>query len=291
MRRSSHAVLLGGVVASVLILTTPGPSSGQQAPSPAAPTSSRATTLARPTTSYHYVANVKKTWAARRLGFNVLDTGTSQEQIDALPSGTQAMVWLGQKCPTRIDADFRSVIRRLADDPKVFGYFLSDEPHISDCPKGPKHVAARAEFIRKATGGRQRSFIVLCITHRPSYHAFRPGVTHVTMVGIDPYPCSVTYPACNDGLIRKRVRQATQAGIPRARMVPTFQAFGQERLRSHYYNLPTAHQLRRMLNLWARLVPDPRMDFTYGWGHQVSANPTLVDSAGLKDLMHRYFRN
>ncbi|HEY3531232.1 MAG TPA: hypothetical protein VGK78_18965 [Nocardioides sp.] len=302
MRTSSAGLLLGGLVASVLTLSTPVASSGRPAEPAAVDTSTSTSTrtatrtatriaLAKPTTSYHYIVNVRTPRAAKRLGFNVIDTGTSQDQIDALPRGTQAMVWVGEKCPTRIDGAFRSLVRRLAGDRKVFGYFLSDEPHISDCPKGPRHLAAKADFIRKTSGGRQKSFIVLCITHPPGYHAFRPRVTHVTMVGIDPYPCSVTYPSCNYGLIRHRVRQAARAGIPRRLMVPTFQAFGQEKLSGHYYNLPTAYQLKRILNRWAALVPNPKMDFTYGWGHRAASNPTLVDSTALKDLLQRYFQN
>lgn len=249
------------------------------------------TALSRHTTSLHYVANVKAVRAAKRVGFNVLDTGTSKQQIDALPSGTRAMVWMGQKCPTAIDSAFRAVVTELAADPKVYGYFLSDEPHISDCPKGPAHLAGRARFIRTASGGTQRSFIVLSATVPLSYHAFRPAASHVSLIGIDPYPCSINYPHCDLAKIRYRVRQATHAGIPRTQMVPTFQAFGQERLRTHFYNLPTRTQLRSILNEWARLVSHPQLDFTYSWGHQTSSDPTLTDSTTLKDLLHRYFHN
>jgi hypothetical protein len=300
MRAPRAGLLLSSLAVTVLALPTAenavrrpadAASTSASSTSTRAATASR-TSLAKVTTRVHYIANVHTPGAAKRVGFNVMDTGTSQEQIDALPRGTQAMVWVGQKCPTRIDDRFRSVIRQLADDPKVFGYFLSDEPNIADCPRGPRHLARRADFIRRVTNGRQKSFIVLSATFpKRSYHAFRPQVTHVNMVGIDPYPCSVANPRCDFRKIRIRVREATHAGIRRSRMVPTFQVFGQENLHNHYYSLPTRWQLKAILNLWASLVPHPKMDFSYGWGHQASANPTLVDASGLRDMLHRYFAN
>jgi hypothetical protein len=247
--------------------------------------------LARPTTAFHFTVNVKHPAGAHRVGFNVFDTGTSAEQIAALPSGSVALVWLGQKCPTAIDHAFRQVVRGLASNDRVFGYFLSDEPHIADCPLGPAHLAQRAGFIRKVSDNRQKSLIVMSATVPSGYHAFRPKVTRVSMVGIDPYPCSIEHPRCDDRLITLRVRNALHAGIRRSAIVPTFQTFGQESLKDHhYYNLPTPRQLKRILNTWAKLVPHPKMDASYGWGHQNSANPSLVDANGLQDVLHRYFR-
>lgn len=243
------------------------------------------------TAPHHFIVNAKARLAVKRLGFDVIDTGPSKAAIDALPSGTQAMVWLGEKCPTHIDDAFRASVRALKDDPKVYGYFLSDEPHIAYCPRGPARLATRTSFIRKVTDGAQKSFIVISATEEKlSYHAFRPAATGVDLVGIDPYPCSITYPRCSFRKITFRVRQAVRAGIPRKKIVPSFQAFGQERIASHYYNLPTRSQLRHILERWAKAVPRARLDFTYGWGNQPTAKPTLADSSTLQDLLRRYFR-
>lgn len=249
-------------------------------------------TLPAATTRYHYIANVKAPRAVARLGYNVIDTGSSDGQIDALPAGTRAMVWLGEKCPTRIDGTFRDIIDRLATNPKVYGYFLSDEPHISDCALGPANLAEKARYIHQASAGRQKTFIVLSWTVPSGYHAFRPAASGVDLVGIDPYPCSIDSPECSYAKVVTRVHQAIQAGIPPRRIVPSFQAFGQENMSGHegsYYNLPTGYQMKRLLSLWAQLVPHPRLDFTYGWDHQEdSSNPTLVDSAVLQRILFRY---
>jgi hypothetical protein len=47
--------------------------------------------------------------------------------------------------------------------------------------------------------------------------------------------------------------------------------------------------MRDMLARWARLVPHPPMDYTYGWRNQGSANPTLVDSPALQQVLKDYF--
>ena len=43
-----------------------------------------------------------------------------------------------------------------------------------------------------------------------------------------------------------------------------------------------------MLARWAALLPNPPMDYTYGWGHQSSSNPTLADSAPLQGVFDGY---
>ena len=55
-----------------------------------------------------------------------------------------------------------------------------------------------------------------------------------------------------------------------------FQAFGQSCAGSSYYRLPGAAELRTMLAHWAALVPHPVFDYTYSWGRQGSACPTLA---------------
>lgn len=243
---------------------------------------------AAPSTTSHFIANLHgAVTAPRSAGFTVFDTGSSTSAIDALPDGVRAMVWLGQKCPTPADDAFRQTVRRLSNRDDVAGYYLSDEPHIADCPGGPSALASRADYIYRLNHGRQRSFIVL--SREADFKPFRASVTHVGMVGLDPYPCSVANPGCDVSKIDERVNAAVAAGIPLGRIVPVYQAFGQQNTDDHYYNLPTITQMQAMLARWADLVPNPRMDYAYGWGHQSSANPTLQDSPGLQRLFASAF--
>lgn len=258
----------------------------------AAPAVSRSATRersARKRPTRHFLTNLHGSKAPTRLGFDVFDIGSSAWALKTLPAGTQGLVYLGQKCPTRADAAFKRTVDRLAKSRRVFGYYLSDEPHIKDCPAGPRALASRADYIRKASNGAQRSFIVL--SKIADYRPFRPAVTHVDLIGLNPYPCSIANPRCDFAKVGEKVRAARAAGISKARMVPVFQAFGQSRLGKddHYYNLPSTTQMTRLLAAWDRWVPNPVMDYTYGWGHQGSANPTLVDSPGLQRLLKRRF--
>jgi hypothetical protein len=239
------------------------------------------------TTDNHFIANLGGSRAPAKLGFTIFDTGSSKSQIRALPRGVKALVWLGQKCPTRADASFKTTIRRLAKVKRVFGYYLSDEPHVADCPGGPAALATRASYIRKRSNNTQKSFIVLDRTY--DYHAFRPAASRVSMIGLDPYPCSTAHPNCRLYEINEAVNPAVRQGIPRNRIVPVYQAFGQENTGDHYYNQPSPARMRDMLARWARLVPHPPMDYTYGWRNQGSANPTLVDSPALQQVFKDYF--
>ena len=264
--------------AAVLVALPSAPSDAQPA---VHRTLQRAAAPVAPVTHNHFVTNLHgEVTGPRQVGFNVWDSGTSVSSIRALPWGVRALVWLGQKCPTPPDAAFKKTVSGLAGEHKVFAYYLSDEPHIADCPGGPRALAAQAAYVRSASGGRQRSFIVL--SKAEDFKPFRTAVTGVDMVGMDPYPCSVANPTCDIAKIAQRVQAATSAGIELKRIVPTYQAFGQAAATDGYYNLPTADQMRAMVAAWAQVVPAPLMDYTYSWGHQSMSNPTLVDSPRLQ---------
>ena len=238
-------------------------------------------------TTRHFITNLDGSKAPKRLGFDVFDINSGKWAIRALPRGVVGLVYLGQKCPTRANRSFKSTVRNLALSRKVYGYYLSDEPHIADCPRGPAALASRADFIRRVTDGKQRSFIVL--SEKRDYRPFRPARTHVDLVGINPYPCSIANPNCDVSKIGEKVHAARRAHIPLSKIVPVYQAFGQEHLADHYYNLPTPKQQRRMFAAWSRLVPEPQMDYTYSWGNQGSSNPTLIDSPALQDVYAEHF--
>lgn len=282
MTKAISAAVLG----AALVATTTGFG--------AMPSASTTAGAAPATTSNHLIVNLHGSTTPRGVGYNLFDTGPTKSTIDALPRGVRAVVWLGQKCPTRATDDFRTKVRRLAKDPKVFGYLLSDEPHIADCPGGPAALATRTAYIRKASAGRQRSLIVLNQSsadwnagHR-DYRSFRPAVTGLSLVGVDSYPCNNG--TCDYSKIHTKARWA-KSYIAASKIVPVYQAFGQERATSDsYYSMPTARQERRILAAWAAEFPHPVMDYTYGWGHQASANPTLADSAALQDVFRAWFK-
>jgi len=259
-------------------------------PKPASPPAARKT--------LHYISNVGDDRAAVvRLGYNLIDMGPSQSSINALPRGVRALVWLGNLDNTDCTpgfswSEFKAAVDKLAGNAKVFGYFLSDEPHPSICPDAVKHIRARADYIR-ARDRDQKSFIVVldksdqCGSNVGcEYSALRPELSHVDLIGIDPFPC-VQDQGCNFDKINDRVTRAMANGVPQAAIVPVIQTFGQTcgtAADRHYYFLPSAGQLREILARFAKLTPHPVFDYTYTWDGKTSACPSLDGADGTQGL-------
>ena len=277
-----------------------GPGSGPSgagragAASRPAPTSAPAPRPAA-TGTLHFVANTgPQVTAMSALGYNLFDTGVDPQTVHALPAGARALVWLGDlgdaDCgPPRLSfAEVTAAVDRLAGDPRVYGYFLADEPHPKACPGAVADIRARADYIR-AHDPSHRSFVVVLDgtnqcggTYGCEFGALRPAESHVDLIGLDPYPCNTSNAStgCEYAKIDDTVRRAEAAGVPRTAMVPVFQAFGQQCAGSNYYRLPAPAEMRTMLAHWTAQVAHPAFDYTYGWERQSSACPTLADADG-----------
>ncbi len=253
-------------------------------------------------TTLHFIANVgDQITEVKALGFNLIDTGADPGTVNALPTGVRALVWLGSldnhDCgnPGYTFAQFMAAVDRLVGNPKVFGYFLADEPHPKDCPGTASDLRERADYIH-SHDPTHRSFVVVLDgsnqcggTYGCEYSALAPAKTHVDLIGLDPYPCNTgnTATGCSYGNIDATVKRAEGNGIPAHDIVPVFQVFGQSCANSAYYRLPKVNELRTMLSHWKALVPRPAFDYSYGWERQDSACPSLADangSAGNPDL-------
>ena len=288
------------------------------------PTAVQTTSPGTPTVTLHAAFNTQGDIAELiALGFNLIDVTGSQSdpastraRVDALPEGTQALVWLGnlgnapngQICPAPgfSDAEFMAQVDILASNPKVFGYNLADEPHPSICAEAASTIRARSDYIHTHAPGQMAYITVLDGSNMCpegegcEYRDLRPELTHVDLVGLDPYPChfdgAQRPAACEAGKIAQRVQLAITNGIPASAIVPVFQAFGQEgRLdgKSIYYRTPTTEEFQGMLNIWKSLVPNPVFDFSYSWGIQCTestcpAPQSLKNHPELKALIKQH---
>jgi hypothetical protein len=283
---------------------------GQAGPSPARPgVSGSVSGSPRPsaprlpprTGTLHFITNVgPNVSAVARLGYDLFDTGPDPEEIAGLPAGTLALVWLGSldnaDCgsPSYTFAQFTAQVDRLTGNPRVFGYFLSDEPHPKVCPNAVSDIRQRADYIRSHDPTHVSFIVVLDGTNQCGgtygceFNAFQPANSHVDLVGLDPYPCNVDAAGCEYSKIDDTVSRARAHGIAASRIVPVFQAFGQSCASSNYYRQPTASELTTILAHWAAAVPHPAFDYTYSWAHQDSSCPTLIDSAALQAVMRAH---
>jgi len=251
----------------------------------------------------HYAVGTKANQSvALSLGFNVLDMSGSKTDpsvtkaaVDELPSGAEALIWVGNldntNCgtPGYTTAQFDALVDAMASDTRVYGYYIADEPHPLTCTSAVADIRARADYLH-AHSGFQKAFIVVQDGSQIcggslgcEFHALQPSNTHVDLIGLDPYPCHYDRHGhrvpCDYNMIEQRVAAATVNGIPPSAIVPVFQAFGQEGRTTGtvYYRTPSTGELTTMLNIWKQLVPTPMMDDAYSFGIQCS--PTSCPAA------------
>jgi hypothetical protein len=228
----------------------------------------------------HYAPNHNfsdGTYVPAQAGFNLADV-SDVGQLKALPAGVPGLIWIGQ-C-AGVDARFIATITPYIDNAGIFGFFLMDDPDPrpnrltgrSECEPG--NLMAESDWIHTHVPG-AKTFIVpmnLSSAYAPSFlGTYNPENTHVDFYGIDPYPCRTEANGCDYTMIDKFVRAAEASGIPRSRMVPSYQTFGGGKWRDGnggIYILPTAEQLREIMDRWRRAVPAPAFDMAYSWGSQ-----------------------
>ncbi len=249
-----------------------------------------------PPTRNHFTVNDAR--LSTSAGFNILDSGPDPATVNSLPDGTKAMVYVGNLDNQNCDAgyttsDFQARVDALAGNPKVYGFYISDEPHVTTCSSAANDIRYRADYVHAHAPG-TKAFIVILNSSNDcgavvdcEFAALKPSITHVDLVGVDPYPCHLTAP-CDFDKINQRVGLALNAGIPQAAIVPTFQAFGQGA--SGYYRLPTPTEFQTMLDRWDTLVPNPELDYSYTWGAQPSSPQALSNSPELQTVINAHNR-
>jgi hypothetical protein len=174
-------------------------------------------------------------------------------------------------------------VRPFISDHRVFGFYLVDDPDPRPPLVSLHRVRCEADKLRAESDWlhahmpEARTFIVLMNlgTARQPYYGgtYRPGATHIDLFGLCAYPCRSESNACDFNAVERYVVAAEAGGIPRSRIVPTYQAFGGGQWRDDeggIYVMPTPAQEGEIIRTWRRLVPAPAFDMTYSWGSQRS---------------------
>src|ERR1700692_3114587 len=235
-----------------------------------------------------------------KIGFNLADV-SSVSQLDSLGADVKGLVWIGQ-C-NGADENFRRAVQPYIGNSKVFGFFLMDDPDPRGIlesgklsfPCTPDNLKAESDWVHSHVPGAM-TFIVLMnlsSSKTPSFeNTYNPANSHIDLFGLDPYPCRTELHGCDFDMIDRYVAAATSWGIPRGSMVPFYQSFGGGDWVDDYggeYLLPTAEQMRQILDRWRRHVNAPAFDAVYSWGSQ-RADVALESSLALQEvfLAHNY---
>ena len=226
-----------------------------------------------PATPWHFASNGNWDAAGRfapgAAGFNLADISSASE-LASLPAKTKALAWVGL-C-NGVDATFTSRVLPFKSSPKLYGFYLMDDPTPSACKASD--LKAEADWIHVNVPGAV-TFVLLqnqSSSANPSYrNTYNPANSDVDLYGVDPYPCRSEFNGCNDAWIPQWVQAAETAGVPLANIVPVYQTFGGGTWVDDgggKYLLPTATQMSQLLTDWEQVVPTPAFDYAYSWGSQ-----------------------
>jgi hypothetical protein len=223
-------------------------------------------------------------------GFNLSDV-SKRRDLDRLPEDVQGLVWVGQ-C-NGADAKFIRTVTPFLGHPKVFGFYLMDDPNPSwlgghHCPAD--NLRAEADWLR-SHAPEAKTFVMLMnlgLSRTPTYKGgYNPENTHIDLFGISPYPCRTGITSCDYGMIDRYIDAAVDAGIPLARIVPGYQAFGGGSWiddRGGGYAVPSERYEAEMLARWAGRIPAPAFDYAYSWGSQ-RGDVSLESSPALRAVL------
>lgn len=245
------------------------------------------------------------------LGYNVIDATPGEiNEINKLPAGVQAMVWVGgAQCEAFSYPfnSFKSFVNAQRNNSKIYGYFLYDEPKAQACSKyvdlkdSSDDIKGRADYIHclsndaskvNAAGeclesGKvvarktdKKAFII--DEYDFAYDRVSKAKTHVDLFGIDPYPCrpnGCKYSGDPD-YFKERIARAKQY-YSQANIVPVYQTFGGDG-----WKMPTADQLKTALSEYDKSLSGTLMDASYTWKQNTGGqNAALGQSTSLQQVM------
>jgi len=141
-------------------------------------------------TTLHYASGGSASEVATA-GFNLVDV-SSVDELNALPAGTKGLVWLDEA--NGATSSFIDKVTPFIGNPKVFGFFLVDEPD----PTGKwgtyataDNLKAESDWIHTHLPG-AKTFITMMnmgSSADPDFsNTFNPANTHIDYYGVDPYP-------------------------------------------------------------------------------------------------------
>ena len=145
-----------------------------------------------PVTGLHYTPNGNFGPSGRYLpgaaGFDLADVNAdARSELDRLPPGVRGLVWLGD-CGGAT-ASFRAATDAFAGDPKLFGFYVMDEPLPTTCPAA--NLLAENNWIHAHVPDAKTFAILenLGSETEPTFAgSYTPRDSGLDLIGLDPYP-------------------------------------------------------------------------------------------------------
>jgi Calcineurin-like phosphoesterase len=266
-------------------VTQPPPTTSTTTPTTSATTPTTTTNPAptgTPPFRYIYNSGADQAGAASN-GWNLLDVG-SKSTADALPAGTQGLVWVGDydnsTCAfEQSDATVTSIVTSTRGDPKVFGYFFSDEPNPFACPNAPTQHKARSDLIHAADPNTKTVMVVDSNSGTATLNQIPLWKGDADYIGLDPYPCLQSNP-CDYGWIDQVIAAADSAGLDYWGVVQAFN--------DATWRYPTTDELNHMLTQWSASAETGQMTFAWVWTNGGSGSAGISSNLPLLSAYSAY---
>lgn len=231
--------------------------------------------------TWHYTPGdnfIDGNYVPASVGFNLVDVNTPA-QLNLVPAGDKALVDVQGNIGNTPDfPTFVKYVTPFLNSPKVFGFYLQDEPNPNVVPASL--IKAESDWIH-ANDPWAKVFIVL--GPGPIFSSYTPTSTDVDLVGLDPYPIRTW--GVHYEYIPEAVLGAELLGWDRSQMIPVYQTFGN----AGSFVLPTGEQEQTILAIWGFLTPNPEFDYAFSWGDL--AGNGLLDSLDMQVVLGTHNMN
>src|SRR5712691_6314202 len=216
---------------------------------------------------------------ATTYGYNLIDVSTKSE-ADATPAGTQGQLWLydydNSSCAWEKDDTYiRNMVSSVANDPKVAGFYFSNEPDPFACPNAPQQHKDRDALI-KSLAPTKYTLIGIDANwrqHFDNYGTMWKGTADY--INYNPYICYVSQP-CDFAWEDHVLQVARSVGQP---FFVALQAFKE----GTEWRWPTAGEERQMLQKLCGTGAQGYLTFSWNW-----QNDPLPNHPGVLAEIHKF---
>lgn len=221
-------------------------------------------------------------------GFDLADV-SSITRLNGMPDSVMGMVYTGARFIGNFEA-FKAEADRWRGNPKVWGFYLIDEPYPEREPRiSPAAIKQQADYIHETQPGVMAcvKFTNLGSPERPHWHPYNIQSTGLDLFGVGGYAVRRRLQNGYDPeLIKRYVDTAIRDGVPREKIFPCMQCFGG----TADWPMPTEQQMDEMFQAWRENCPNPVFDMCYSWGVQTQwMTQALSNNEMMREAVKRHF--